>query len=93
MVYIYRKHPYAQGDAEQKYESRLTAQQLAGLFTLQAESITLKRSDDVGILVDNAVENIPYTVHGVTPPAQGATPTGPLWGSTGLSGSSSHSDG
>ncbi|PRP73925.1 hypothetical protein PROFUN_16564, partial [Planoprotostelium fungivorum] len=91
MVFTYRKHPYTQGDIEEKSDVALSSGQLASAFSFQPDSVRIKRSDGVTADIIAAIDNTIYTVHG-TPAAQ-AAPAGPLWGSTGLSGSSSHSGG
>ncbi|PRP73358.1 hypothetical protein PROFUN_16792 [Planoprotostelium fungivorum] len=85
------------GDAtnEYRFPSAATANALALKFNLDPDPISVcsdaECRNDVGDI--SAIGAGTYYVDGRPHTAQGAAPAGPLWGSTGLSGSSSHSDG
>ncbi|PRP87271.1 hypothetical protein PROFUN_01533 [Planoprotostelium fungivorum] len=81
MVFTYRKHPFTQGDTEEKSDAKLSRDELASAFSLQASSIRIKRPDGVAAVIENAQDDIIYTVHGSS--AAQTTTAGPLWGSTG----------
>ncbi|PRP76712.1 hypothetical protein PROFUN_14940 [Planoprotostelium fungivorum] len=75
MVFTYRKHPFTQGDTEEKSDAKLSRDELASAFSLQASSIRIKRPDGVAAVIENAQDDIIYTVHG-SPAAQGGAPAG-----------------
>ncbi|PRP75198.1 hypothetical protein PROFUN_15961 [Planoprotostelium fungivorum] len=70
MVFIYRKHPFTQGDTKEKSDAKLSRDELASAFSLQASSIRIKRPDGVAAVIENAQDDIIYTVHG-SPAGQG----------------------
>lgn len=74
MVFTYRKDGFKEGDTEEKGESLYTRAELASAFKLEPNSIRIKNPDGLKVNIENARDNVVYTVFGDAPTS--AAPAG-----------------